>query len=81
MADSEKVQDQQQPPPSLKQKHQIQNHSDGVNGESTPDSVIQPKQTIGEWNIFKIYAKHVVSLKKSSVDLLISMQIALKYFE
>lgn len=55
MADSEKVQDQQQPPPSLKQKHQIQNHSDGVNGESTPDSVIQPKQTIGEWNIFRIY--------------------------
>lgn len=42
MADSEKVQDQQQ----LKQK--IQNHSDGVNGESTPDSVIQQKQTIGE---------------------------------
>lgn len=48
MADSEKVQDQQQ---SLKQKHQIQNHSDGVNGESTPDSVIQPKQTIGELEI------------------------------
>lgn len=46
MADSmEKVQDQQQ---QLKQKHQIQNHSDGVNGESTPDSVIQPKQTIGK---------------------------------
>lgn len=44
MADSEKVQDQQQ---QLKQK--IQNHSDGVNGESTPDSVIQPKQTIGEY--------------------------------
>lgn len=48
MADSmEKVQDQ---PQQLKQKHQInQNHSDGVNGESTPDSVIQPKQTIGKW--------------------------------
>ncbi|XP_031617343.1 Y-box-binding protein 1-like isoform X1 [Contarinia nasturtii] len=42
MADSEKVQDQQ----PLKQK--IQNHSDGVNGESTPDSVIQQKQTIAE---------------------------------
>lgn len=46
MTDSEKVQDQQQ---QLKQK--LQNHSDGVNGESTPDSVIQPKQTIGEYKI------------------------------
>lgn len=44
MTDSEKVQDQQQ---QLKQK--LQNHSDGVNGESTADSVIQPKQTIGEY--------------------------------
>lgn len=45
MADSEKVQDQQQ---QLKQKHQIQNNSDGVNGnETSPDSVIQPKQIIG----------------------------------
>lgn len=46
MTDSEKVQDQQQ---QLKQK--LQNHSDGVNGESTPDSVIQPKQTVGEYGI------------------------------
>lgn len=47
MADSEKVQDQQQ---QLKQKHQsIQIHSDGVNGESTPDSATQPKQIIGEY--------------------------------
>lgn len=42
MADSEKVQDQQQ------QLKKI-SHSNAVNGESTPDSVIQPKQTIGEW--------------------------------
>lgn len=49
MADSEKVQDQQ---PQLKQKHQsIQNHSDGINGESTPDSATQPKQIIGEYRI------------------------------
>lgn len=48
MADSEKVQDQPQQQQPLKQK--IQNHSDGINGESTPDSVIQPKQTIGELN-------------------------------
>lgn len=50
MADSEPVQDQ----PVRKSKNNIykieraQNHSDEVNGESTPDSVIQPKQTIGE---------------------------------
>lgn len=46
MTDTEKVQDQQQ---QLKQK--LQNHSDGVNGESTPDSVIQPKQIVGEYGI------------------------------
>lgn len=51
MADSETVQEQ---PQQLKQKHQIQNHSDGVNGESTPDSVIQPKQTIGEYAIVQL---------------------------
>lgn len=50
MADSEKVQDQQH---QLKQKQQsIQNHSDGINGESTtPDLATQPKQIIGEYRI------------------------------
>lgn len=65
MADSEKVQDQQQQP-SLKQKHQIQNHSDGVNGESTPDSVIQPKQTIGK--LILILSAFVVTLKFDDFD-------------
>lgn len=53
MADSEKVQDQQQ---QLKQKHQIQNHSDGVNGDSTPDSATQPKQIIGEYTYLHTYS-------------------------
>jgi len=47
MADSEKVQDQQQQLKKISHSN-IARSSDGVNGESTPDSVIQPKQTIAE---------------------------------
>lgn len=46
MADSEKVQDQQQQLKKIAHSNIVR--SDGVNGESTPDSIIQPKQTIGE---------------------------------
>lgn len=60
MADSEPVQGQRKSISNLirvergsKAQNSVQspieNHSDEVNGESTPDSVIQPKQTVGEY--------------------------------
>lgn len=50
MADSEKVQDQQQPQQPLKQKHSAQNHADSLNGnESSTESIEKPKQIIGTY--------------------------------